>query len=92
MALRNLIGIVTLAAAFVVGCGGTVDSQNEEAIQLTNATVTKNTDSTATLTDGELVIHAQTLTGIEQEGAGGWCCTGCNINTGNCAECHTCAN
>ncbi len=89
MALRNFAGFVALMTVFAVGCGGPVEHHGEGTIRLAKATVTKNADSTATLTDGNTVLHVDELAD-EPSASAGWCCTSCNMQTGHCDFCQTC--
>jgi len=89
--LRLIAGLV-ITTAFFVGCA--VSSEpGEKSIRIDNATVTQKGD-VSTISDGQTTVTTSSLSltsDVDNGPASGVCCTNCNIYTGDCQECHTCA-
>jgi hypothetical protein len=91
--LRLIAGLFITTAMFV-GCA--VSSEpGEKSIRIDNPTVTHQGD-VSTISNGDVSVTTSSLSLTKQSGvdngpASGVCCTNCNIFTGNCEECHTCA-
>jgi hypothetical protein len=90
--LRLIAGLF-ITTAFIVGCA--VSSEpGDKSIRIDNPTVTHQGD-VSVVSNGEVSVTTPSLTLTKQsdvvdEAAGDVCCTGCNIFTGDCKECHTC--
>jgi hypothetical protein len=93
--MKNLFVIACLLVATAMfGCAVGADSTVEpdvQSVRVDNATITDKGDVSVISNAGVSVTTSSlTLTEDLVEG-GGVCCTNCNIYTGNCQECHTCA-
>jgi hypothetical protein len=95
--LRLIAGLF-ITTAFFVGCAASSDP-GDESIRIDHPTVTRQGD-VSTISNGDVTVTTSSLSLTRQsdlvpiEGGGeggGICCTDCNIWTGHCAECHTCA-
>jgi hypothetical protein len=93
--LRLIAGLFIATACFV-GCA--VSSEpGDQSIRIDNPTVTHQGD-VSVISNGDTTVFTTSLTLTRESnlvddsgGGGGVCCTNCNIFTGNCQECHTCA-
>lgn len=95
--LRLIAGLL-ITTAFFVGCA--VSSEpGETSIRIDNPTVTHQGE-VSTISNGDITVTTSSLSLtqesnlVDDDGGGGGhgvCCTNCNIFTGNCQECHTCA-
>lgn len=91
--LRLIAGLL-ITTAFFVGCA--VSSEPADtSIRIDNPTVTHQGE-VSTISNGDTTVTTSSLTlttqsSVDDGGGGGICCTNCNIWTGNCQECHTCA-
>jgi hypothetical protein len=93
--LRLIAGLL-ITTAFFVGCAVSSDP-GEESIRIDRPTVTHQGE-VSTISNGDITVTTSSLSLTQQSDlldpeapGGGICCTHCNIYTGNCAECHTCA-
>jgi hypothetical protein len=90
----------TLVVVGLSACGQAADGETE----FQNARISRNSDSTMTLTDGQRTIDVTSVTSPEQSLTSGGgevnqmlqkvdvCCTGCDCQNGSCTctECHVC--
>jgi len=100
--MKNLRLIACLfVATSMFGCAVTTDSSTESGgvdIRIDNATVTHDGEL-STINNGNIAVSTLSLSMTSEKGdaenvtdttSSEWCCTNCNMNTGNCEECHTC--
>lgn len=92
MKIRYAIGAVLFTAAFVAtGCAA--GEPEEGVLRMSNATVTRDGNS-ATISGEGLSISTESFVadGDDLIQSVDWCCSGCNMQSGNCNECHTCSD
>jgi hypothetical protein len=73
------------------GCALTKDS-DDKAVRIDNAKVTQKGEMSI-ISNDHMTVSTPSLSLVSDQAVSnpsGWCCTGCNMSTGNCDECHTC--